>query len=549
MRLTTRTARPAVLAASLAVLLAACGSPQNAVSKLPEPPAKVADPSARAPINVNAVPDTARAVSASLPLTGGTITATASDGSRFTLLVPDGALTAPTTITVTPLSGLEGSPFSRGLVAGVQLQPDGLRFAAPARLTIEPAREVPAERQVPFAYSGGGSDFRFMTLRPGTQGIAYDIAHFSGYGVAEGGPAERRTLANSLPDDPEGRVQHVIGEILEEKRQAELAGLPGDPQYGHKIAVELLRYYQERILPDLKAARTSCYTAANAIPRALDWARAAILLVGDMFDDEIRTIHAEIAVALKHCWEELTQPCVLMADQAQVQVALALARQAALLGYEGSLGDLKACGWEGTVSITQQSSESTTTSSGMHMTTNDSSTALYTIERSSYLEALQKGQNSRVTVKAEFSNTYSQTQNSSTQVGCPKGLSITYTTVNYSHSRSGTTAGSAISKGGGHVASSQGRLSVSLYPGDPIPTITKDQLQESVSGTCNGTGDYSRSESTDLHGEFIAATADFTVDFDSKKGTASGSETKEAVVGGGKVVTTTKWNLTQVRKP
>ena len=70
---------------------------------------------------------------------GGQITATAADGTRFTLVVPPQALLSEVEIKMTPVAQVGLFPLSGDLVAAVQLEPEGLLLWEPASLTIEPA--------------------------------------------------------------------------------------------------------------------------------------------------------------------------------------------------------------------------------------------------------------------------------------------------------------------------------------------------------------------------------------------------------------------------
>src|SRR5262245_9778627 len=89
---------------------------------------------------------------------GGTLTATAADGTSYALEVPAGALPDDETITLTPLAAVGGIPVGKRILAGVHAEPSGLQFVMPATLTITLPR-APAERLVGFVYDGEGTDF------------------------------------------------------------------------------------------------------------------------------------------------------------------------------------------------------------------------------------------------------------------------------------------------------------------------------------------------------------------------------------------------------
>ena len=86
--------------------------------------------------------------SASIPPGGGTLTLTDAKGNRFTLTLPSGALLNRETITMTAISSATGIS-GPGLIAGVQLEPEGLALLAPAMLKIEVAAQLPAPSATP----------------------------------------------------------------------------------------------------------------------------------------------------------------------------------------------------------------------------------------------------------------------------------------------------------------------------------------------------------------------------------------------------------------
>ena len=77
---------------------------------------------------------------------GGTVTASAADGTTFELVVPARALIEDTVIRLTPLTGVGG--FGDGPVYAVRLEPEGLEFFAVARLAITPSTPWPAWKRV-----------------------------------------------------------------------------------------------------------------------------------------------------------------------------------------------------------------------------------------------------------------------------------------------------------------------------------------------------------------------------------------------------------------
>ena len=65
---------------------------------------------------------------------GGSISLTAVDGSKFTLDVPANALEADTSITMAAVKSLDGAPLANNTPTAVQLEPSGLFFKEMATL-------------------------------------------------------------------------------------------------------------------------------------------------------------------------------------------------------------------------------------------------------------------------------------------------------------------------------------------------------------------------------------------------------------------------------
>ncbi|HEX4906095.1 MAG TPA: hypothetical protein VFU93_11640 [Acidimicrobiales bacterium] len=148
------------------------------------------EPSTGAAVPVTMELEAATAATGTVGPAGGSVFATAADGTEYALQIPPGALGEDTAITVTPLSGLDGLPEDTTLGFGASLEPDGLVFARPSWLFV--TSDVPPDE----VFSGLRVDDDEASLA----GIGYDgerfvlaIGHFSGSGGARcvppcGGP-------------------------------------------------------------------------------------------------------------------------------------------------------------------------------------------------------------------------------------------------------------------------------------------------------------------------------------------------------------------------
>jgi hypothetical protein len=131
------------------------------------------------PTSVSVTLDGAHAATASVTAdTGATLTA-----GRVTLTVPAGAVSAPTNITMTPVTRVAGLP---GTVLGaVQFEPDGLQLLKPIELTFDVST---ASGLGAFTYSGNGTEFHLYPMKVENGRATLELTHFSGYGAGQGLP-------------------------------------------------------------------------------------------------------------------------------------------------------------------------------------------------------------------------------------------------------------------------------------------------------------------------------------------------------------------------
>jgi hypothetical protein len=202
---------------------------------------------------------------------GGTVAATAADGSTFTLTVPANALIGQTVITLTPLASIAGLPFSGGLVTGVDVQPHGLRLQRPATLAFAPASPVATGSQAPFAYAAGGRDMHLYPLAADPARLEMQLMHFSGYGIASAPPSERAEQAGHAPADAEAQLEQQAARFRESLRN-------GDPAFEREFVDFSRTYWQQVVRPRLLAAETDDRLAGVAVSGFISWARQLALL-------------------------------------------------------------------------------------------------------------------------------------------------------------------------------------------------------------------------------------------------------------------------------
>lgn len=210
-----------------------------------------------AAVNIELVLDNARASTALIGATGGTIAATGADGTVFTLSIPANALASEERIIMTPVAQANNVPFSGGLVAGVQLEPTGLRLLQLATLTLAMPRPVPPGLETPMAWHDNGRDLYLHPLVVDPKVIAFKLIHFSGAGIGSGTSTERKSKLASLPCDQESALQQRLVPVLQEERDRERQDLPPDPTFYARVEAILEDYYNFTVRPAMAVALQS----------------------------------------------------------------------------------------------------------------------------------------------------------------------------------------------------------------------------------------------------------------------------------------------------
>lgn len=139
--------------------------------------------------------DSAAAVQAVVGPDGASIQAV-SGGKTYTLNIPIAALPANTTITVTPVTTIPNMPvFSGGLVAAVDLSPDGLQLARPATLTVTLPSAVSPAGLLGFLIDDAGTNLEVIDVAVNGTTLTMAVPHFTTGGVTQ---AQLNDFANDV---------------------------------------------------------------------------------------------------------------------------------------------------------------------------------------------------------------------------------------------------------------------------------------------------------------------------------------------------------------
>jgi hypothetical protein len=288
--------------------------------------------------------DETHASSAVISPDGGTITAQGADGTKFTLTFPKDALSNDETITLTPITAIDGLPFSGGLVGGAQMAPEGLRLFQPAFLTIESPKTVAATgfETVAFAYHQTGEGLYLNPSEVKGNILTLEIWHFSGAAAAQGTSAEIQTQQGRVPSNAEDAFTQRMRDILGRERQAQLLGQPTDLDLERTMSEFLREAYDRFIAPQLPMALQDCEAARPILSKALGWLRQVQLLgLGEQFSAENNKIMDTMSQAIVNCYNKEYDQCVIDKKIEHRTTMLGLLRQAALLGIDGQLDQSK----------------------------------------------------------------------------------------------------------------------------------------------------------------------------------------------------------------
>lgn len=230
------------------------------------------------PLAVGIRIDAARVVSQVVPLEGGTLRASAGDGTRFTLTIPNHALLQETTITLTPAT-LDKLPAGGGWSAALQLAPEGLILMQPVTLTLEIPNTVPAASVMGLSYYGAGADFHLYPLRANGTALTLPVMHFSGYGAGQGLAA---AVGDHVPSTSEDRAEQGLEQLIKDS---------GAPAWVFDAATRdkanaIFQQWFEALQSEKSAARGDSAATARALASSRAWSGMLSLMMGAQGRDQ-----------------------------------------------------------------------------------------------------------------------------------------------------------------------------------------------------------------------------------------------------------------------
>jgi hypothetical protein len=291
----------------------------------------------RAGFGVGVQLDESRAVSKDVSTSGGTVTAVSSNGTVFTLTIPKDALLSQSTITMTPVTAIDGLPLSGGLAGAVNLTPAGLRLFDLATLSVAPPTPVAVADEITVGWRGSGQEFFLYPPVMSGSAISMKLTRLGGYGVGRGSAGDQAAQLLRVPASAEDALSQRLQNLIAVRRKAKSAGIgvfaDSDAEFFARLEAELRAYYDSVLAAEIEIGRVNCERGKAIFPKAIGWSRSVALLgLSSQFAEETQAIQDAWLDGMVNCYNESFDKCVNKNDPAQVQQLLSYLRQLELMG-------------------------------------------------------------------------------------------------------------------------------------------------------------------------------------------------------------------------
>jgi len=274
----------------------------SVTSSRPQPPAESQSQASIAMAPSRITLDNSNSYALEMAEEGGHLSLTGADGTIYTLTIPEGAIARKVTIRMTPITRIDLPALAGKSFVALHLQPEGLVLLKAATLLIEPPAHIPLAQQIGFAYSGSAeSVFRYPLVRDPAL-LQFDIMHFSGYGVAQGSPADAQSFANNSSSSAEANFDSKAAQYADDVRNDREEKLDADT-----AAVEqtLEQWYDQVVGPEINAAGDGSTTPDKAMYDYTIWEINCIKWTQDdrilnRMDDGIKSLTSSVLKAYKN---------------------------------------------------------------------------------------------------------------------------------------------------------------------------------------------------------------------------------------------------------
>lgn len=244
---------------------------------------------------------------------GGTVETIGSNGIRYVLTVPAGAVVAPVRIYITPLLEILPSPLSQGVVTGALLEPAGLNLLQAAELRMYlPAATDPVDL-IGFISKSSGYDFHWCpwTLENGNE-VVMELVHFGTAGVGRGSPEEHQAM--EIPCDSIAEMDHQLAIIA---AQIETAVANRNQKLKNQLIDSATALIQQAYDNLVAPAFTQAATDRNLLPCAMmDYVRLNTRATA--FTGKGLPVPLDAAAAMQNAWDVAYANCSLQDDYREI---------------------------------------------------------------------------------------------------------------------------------------------------------------------------------------------------------------------------------------
>jgi hypothetical protein len=235
--------------------------------------------------------------------------------NKLYIMEADGTLSNAfgTKVTMTPVTSIEGLPFSNGFLIAYQFGPEGLVMAQPGNLFFKVPGKFEDSELIGFAANSDGSDFHMFPINTiymdydNTTNIYINIMHFSLYGVAQATLAEIQAQQAHPP---------VSAASQDEDELAPLPNLNPDPEdlspLIGKTQLQLLKSHTRMVKSLIdNLSTTKCEQVTMAAYRFNEWqAKVDQVQQTDYFQKLIDTDANALHERFVECARELCPVCM-----------------------------------------------------------------------------------------------------------------------------------------------------------------------------------------------------------------------------------------------
>ncbi len=252
-----------------------------------------------------------------------------------------------TEVSMTPVSSIEGLPFSQGFLAAVQLGPEGLLMAEPGKLQLNAPGKYDVSQLIGFAADANGENFHMYPVTAiymdynDTTKFFINVMHFSIYGIASVLPGEIEAQSARPPTTPVSQDEDELAPLVIIKPDSsELTPLMT------KIQLQLSKSHSRLVKPLMdKLSTTKCERVSVSAYRFSEWlSKVDHAFQTDYFQGQITSDANALHTRFVECAKELCPICMgtkptSKTDMAKLNTMITLATFAEQLSFTHGFDD------------------------------------------------------------------------------------------------------------------------------------------------------------------------------------------------------------------